>query len=1141
MSFSVLPTQDDIDDLVDITIARAQSLIELSNRFQKPIDKSNRRRFRRLFQDQNAIGVTVTLTDEVMRINSSQDAARILFRAAKKASKKGFSLFNFIGLKTLVILSKAVPKLSVWLVHLQVKRYSKGIILPAESKPLNRHMRKRRKSGINLNINVLGEAVLGQSEADERFKRVIEMMQRPEVNYISVKLSAIVAQLNPIDHAGSLVRLSEKLRQIYRSAQASDCFVNLDMEEFRDLRLTVDLFKQILSEPEFAKLYAGIVLQAYLPDSHPVFAELVQWSNQRFDNSGGKIKIRLVKGANLAMEKTEAEIHGWIPAPYPNKSDVDASYSRMLDVAISKNVAKSVRIGVASHNLFHVSLALEIARRRQVLEQIDLEMLEGMANPEAMAVTKELQNEFKSNSGVLLYSPVTNSDDFAAAVAYLVRRLDENTSLENYLRSSFEIASNKQVFTDQAQRFRLAFAARKNIATASRRYSNTLPVKSSEFANDPNADPTDLDLVNSLERKIANVLSQKHPIIPIVFNGAECKSSDFESGVDPNDNGKIWYQYAVATEKEVEVAVKTAKSAVENWNSLGAAARAKLLQRCAEVMNEQRLDSIAIMTRDAGKTFAESDPEVSEAIDFANFYAVKAANANFDSDSTPTGVVVVVPPWNFPYSIPAGGIFAALAAGNSVIFKSAPETVATSWKLVNQIWEAGISKEVLQFVSTRDDQVGKSLITHNDVNAVILTGSFNTAELFTSWKSDLNLLAETSGKNSMILTACCDIDVAVKDLVQSAFGNAGQKCSAASLAIVEQSIFNDPSFKRQLLDAVSSLKIGKGYELATTIGPVIKPVTQSENMQLYRALTVLDEGESWWIEPKQLDDAGYLWRPGVKVGVQPGSWSHQNEWFGPMLAIMTAPNLMTAINWQNQTPFGLTAGIHSLDEEECEIWLDKVQAGNVYVNRTITGAIVNRQPFGGWKRSSVGPNAKAGGENYLATLRNWKKLQHFLPMKEQALRWWKGVGSQSIDRAGLTTEANLQRYRRFSNGFLVRIDSGNSRDEISFLEWLRKDLNVKIVYSSPDLINGLTNVIVESVDEFVDRSTEFDRVRWLSIEPAPTYQLLKNGISCDPRAIAQRGDIELSRWFLEQSVAITQHRYGNVNAGPKPRALGLAS
>ena len=202
-------------------------------------------------------------------------------------------------------------------------------------------------------------------------------------------------------------------------------------------------------------------------------------------------------------------------------------------------------------------------------------------------------------------------------------------------------------------------------------------------------------------------------------------------------------------------------------------------------------------------------------------------------------------------------------------------------------------------------------------------------------------------------------------------------CSSdlASLAIVQKSIYEDPSFKRQLVDAVTTLKIGKGYELSTSVGPVIRKVDKNENTPLARALTTLDEGETWWIEPKQLDDAGFIWRPGVKVGVKPGSWSHLNEWFGPVLAIMVAPDLQSSILWQNQTPYGLTAGIQSLDENECEKWIEKVQAGNVYVNRTITGAIVNRQPFGGWKRSSVGANAKAGGENYLATLRNWRKLQ----------------------------------------------------------------------------------------------------------------------------------------------------------------------
>jgi RHH-type proline utilization regulon transcriptional repressor/proline dehydrogenase/delta 1-pyrroline-5-carboxylate dehydrogenase len=494
-----------------------------------------------------------------------------------------------------------------------------------------------------------------------------------------------------------------------------------------------------------------------------------------------------------------------------------------------------------------------------------------------------------------------------------------------------------------------------------------------------------------------------------------------------------------------------------------------------------------------------------------------------------------VPPWNFPYAIPTGGICAALAAGNSVIFKSAPETVATSWQLVNQLWRAGVPKDVLQFVSTEDNEIGESLITHQDVNAVILTGGYNTALLFSSWKNELNLLAETSGKNAMILTACCDIDVAVKDLVQSAFGHAGQKCSAASLAIVEKSIYENPNFKKQLIDAVTSLQVGAGYNLSTTVGPIIK--TAESNLQ--QALTRLDEGEEWLIEPKQLDDAGLLWAPGVKTGVKAGSWSHLNEWFGPVLAIMVAPDLKTAISWQNATDFGLTAGIQSLDPDECQEWIENVEAGNLYVNRGVTGAIVNRQPFGGWKKSSVGATAKAGGANYVATLRNWNQMKHFLPMKEAANKMLKSTISQAIDRSGLEVEQNIQRYRRYKKGFLVRIESGTSKDELDFLSWLKKELGVITRLSSDTLIPGLSNLVVESSEEFAGHAMEFDRVRWLSAEVPPVYELMKNGITCDRRPITSRGDIEISRWFLEQSVSITQHRYGNTNAGPKPKCVGL--
>ena len=1123
-----IQTDSAIDNLAVAAVENARALIAESLPNLKRYDKASRKRFTRLFKDPKAISVTVSLTDEVMRITSAKDSVRILRKAAKDSTVAGFGLFNTFGLKLIASISRVLPKPVLFAVHTQVKLLSKGIILPAESKKLSRQIKKRAKKGIRLNINVLGEAVLGEDEANERFERVMQMMQRPEVDYVSVKLSSVASQIISLDRNGTLERVSEKLRHIYRTSIATNTFVNLDMEEFRDLRLTVDAFKLVLNEGEFKNLYAGLVLQAYLPESHEVFAELVDWSLERHKQSGGVVKIRLVKGANLAMEKAEAELHGWVAAPYQSKADVDASYSRLLDTALRSEHAKAVRIGVASHNLFHIAFALEIAKKRNVMEQLDLEMLEGMANPEALAIAKRSMR-------ILLYAPVTRADDFASAVAYLVRRLDENTAVENYLRSSFEIGTNPAKFNEQSDRFLASASQRHEISTKSIRHKNHKFEINDGFENAPNADITKLDFLNKLDKEIAAVLKLPIEEIPIVIDGKEIFDRTQIEGNDPGDNAKVWYKYSVAKLSDIDTAVKVAKKSVVGWNEIGANDRAEILKKFGQIAHDEQEESIAIMSRDAGKTVSEADPEVSEAIDFANYYALSAISLDLERQSSPVGVVVVVPPWNFPYAIPTGGICAALAAGNTVIFKSAPETVATSWHLVNQLWKAGVPKSVLQFVSTEDNEVGQALVSHEDVNAVILTGGYSTALLFASWKNELNLLAETSGKNSMVLSACCDIDVAVKDLVQSAFGHAGQKCSAASLAIVDKNIYENPNFKKQLIDAVKSLKVGPGYNYSTMVGPIIK----SAESNLQRALTQLDEGEQWLLKPEQLDEAGLLWSPGVKTGVKPGSWSHLNEWFGPVLAIMVSPDLETSVNWQNATDYGLTAGIQSLDPKECEYWIENVEAGNLYVNRGVTGAIVNRQPFGGWRRSSVGATAKAGGANYVATLRNWNQMKHFLPMKEAANKWLKSTGEMAIDHSGLSVEQNIQRYRRFKKGFLVRIESGTSKDELDFLNWLKVDLGVITRLSSDSLIPGLANLVVESADEFAHHAKEFDRVRWLSAEVPPVNELMKNGISCDRRPITSRGDIEISRWFLEQSVSITQHRYGNTNAGPKPVCEGL--
>ena len=1106
----ILSTRKDIDELATHSISMVSDLLSESDKSRRRRDKVNRKRFARLLKDRAAVELTMSFTDEVMRITSLPQAARTLRENSKLATIKGLGFFDFLGLKIAAPISKIVPGLVMPFVHWRVRAAANGIILPAETAALRQHIEGRNRDGVRLNINVLGEAVLGNAEANARLKAVLELISRPEVNYASVKISSIVSQLITIDHAGSVRRAAIQLRILYRQAQISGVFINLDMEEFRDLRITVDAFKEVLSEAEFLAMDAGIVLQAYLPESHSAFAELAQWALARHAENGGRIKIRIVKGANLAMEKAEAELHGWVSAPYASKADVDASYARLIDVALRPEYAQTIRIGVASHNLFHVAWAIDVARMRGTGDQLDIEMLEGMANAEALAVAHEFGR-------VLLYTPITREEDFPTAVAYLVRRLDENTSVENYLRASFEMRADNSEFISQRDRFIKSLQDRHVIATKSRRHELVIEHPSiglvlDEFTNASDGDPTNPEFRSAVHNAISTEFAQELFQIPIVINGNEIFTSEVEPGVDPNAGGSTWYKYCVAGVPEIDNAIATSQDAVATWSALGARGRGEILERAALTMAASRAKIIAVMSRDAGKTFAEADPEVSEGIDFARYYALSAQEK--ESGSTPVGVVLIVPPWNFPFAITLGGVCAALASGNTVILKPAPETVATSYLIAELLWSCGVPRNVLQFVPTRDDENGMYLVSHTGVNAVILTGSFDTALMFTKSAPQINLIAETSGKNAIYISASADIDNAVKDLVHSAFGHAGQKCSAASFAIVDTSIYENPAFISQLKDAVQSLEVGAGRDFSTSVGPLIHPPSGP----LLRALTSLDEGESWLLEPRALDANGYLFSPGVKMGVSANSWSHLNEWFGPVLAIMPAPDFATALSLQNATDYGLTAGIHSLNTRECEIWIDSVAAGNLYVNRGITGAVVNRQPFGGWKRSSVGATSKAGGPNYLNSLRNWSPMHSLDSTKESSQKWWDEHGSKNIDAAGLRVERNYQRYRPYFNGVTVFIDSDTPSDVIEYVKWISDLVGTQVLWSAKD-----------------NEIWECEKVRWLSKKPAPTAELLKRGISLDRRPIASRGDIEAPRWLLEQSVSITNHRYGNVGAGPVPK------
>ncbi len=490
-------------------------------------------------------------------------------------------------------------------------------------------------------------------------------------------------------------------------------------------------------------------------------------------------------------------------------------------------------------------------------------------------------------------------------------------------------------------------------------------------------------------------------------------------------------------------------------------------------------------------------------------------------------MVVVVGPWNFPYAIPTGGVAGALAAGNSVILKPAPEAVAVGVWIADQFWRAGVPRDVLQLVVCEDGPVGRHLVTHDAVDTIVLTGAHETASMFLDWRPDLRVLAETSGKDALVITPSADIDEAIRDLVRSAFGHGGQKCSAASLGIVVAEVYDDPTFQRRLRDAVTSLRVGAATDPGSMVGPLIAPPTG----KLERALSTLDAGESWLVEPALLDTegapAGTSWSPGVRLGVLADSWFHRTECFGPVLGLMRADDLDHAIAMQNASELGLTGGIHSLDDAEVDHWLECVEIGNAYINRHITGAIVERQPFGGWKRSSVGGGSKAGGPGYVTQLARITSPRDVdtHAMRRSFEEVWHERYSVEHDATGLAAEANILRYFPL-RAVVVRIDHAIADT----------DLAVGVLRCAA-AVSGIRFEVSDSGDE-----SDLDFARRLagSAERPDRVRLLCT-LSSDARNVLHRADIaididppvsdpmiELQHWVKEQAISRTKHRHGRL-------------
>ncbi|MBU2515214.1 bifunctional proline dehydrogenase/L-glutamate gamma-semialdehyde dehydrogenase [bacterium] len=1180
-------------ELAEFWQQRADQLIEKKEKiFQKqmasllrhPIDKV----------------VLTKMIDQAFRSsNNRRIADQIIFTLKKNKVPEFFTSWEKALVGIFLRFGQSFADLSVPQVVKKMRDFSKQAILPGESAPLFSHLKKRKNQGVRMNVNHLGEAVLGEEESKVRLETYIKDLQKPEIEYISVKISTIYSQIQPLAFRHTVAVLKDRLSMLYRTAMNNTFvrrngekvpkFINLDMEEYRDLEITTAAFIETLDQEEFKFHKAGIVLQAYLPDSHGIQKQLTEWAISRVKAGGSPIKIRIVKGANMEMEMVDSEINNWPLATYDVKTDVDANYKKMVLYGMRPEHAKVVNLGIASHNLFELAFAYQVGQHYNVLPHIDFEMLEGMADHIRRAITE--------NTGdVLLYAPVAGKDQFINAIAYLIRRLDENTAPDNFLRYAPGLKLGSKEWEFLKNQFYESCEKINRISESPNRTQNRLqesfPEKMGTFFENEFVNEPDTDWSSTVNRKWSEQIREKwmrkpgdNPIeIPIIVGGKEVfDNRDVKESFDPSQiqNKVVVSRFRLGNEEDVLKAVTTAKDDTDGWRSLSHEQRHGILSKVAMELRKGRGDLIGTAAANTGKLFTEADVEVSEAIDFAEYYpyTVKQFLDIKTVKGRGKGVGVVISPWNFPIAIPCGGIVASLAAGNTVIFKPASDSVLVAWELCKCFWKAGVPKTVLQFLPCPGSKVGTRLVEHPDIDFVILTGGTDTGMKMLEQKPGLLLAAETGGKNATIVTAMSDRDQAIKNVVYSAFGNAGQKCSATSLLILEKEVYEDENFKRQLIDTARSFSTGGAWQFQNKMGPLIKP----PESDLKTALTSLEPGESWALKPEIVDGNPYIWSPGIKWDVSPGSFTHMTEFFGPVLAVMCAENLEQAIELTNQTGYGLTSGIESLDPREIEIWKKGIEAGNLYINRGTTGAITLRQPFGGMKKSALGAGIKAGSPNYTAqfmsfgdlsvpitgTLKEENRMIRLLAEWKIKTRWNKFSGSNpEIEK---TVRALKSYLFHFENEFSKENDYFNLRGQDNILRYLPLGTIVVRVHETDSLFECLARIVAtlvtknkiivsiptgfdnevlrflrgregarllqgqklvfESDEDLIKRMPAVARIRYADFDRVPQAVFeaaAKIGfyISCTP--VLMEGRIELLQYLLNQSICHTYHRYGNL-------------
>lgn len=877
------------------------------------------------------------------------------------------------AMKTGLAAAAFAPALVAGPVKANVTSMASQFVAGAGPEDLVKRMRANAAAGIATTIDLLGETVVSGAEADHFLERNMEVLNTvaaalakdtsacfsdqgpagplPRLN-LSVKVSALTPEVHPADPESSIEALKRRLRPILSRAAEIGAFVNFDMESYALKDLTLALFRSILEEDAFRSRPAvGIAIQAYLRDAERDLVDLIAWARA----ARRPIGVRLVKGAYWDYETTLAGQRGWPVPVWSQKAESDANYEK-LSVLLLKN-ADIVTAAFASHNVRSCAHAMAQAERLGVDPRAyEFQALYGMADEFKAALVA-------SGRRVREYCPV---GDLLPGMAYLVRRLLENTSNEGFLRAKdADGASRDELLKNPVERL-----TKPAPAPARRAFENAPNTDFNQEANRARM----RDALAAVRRK----LGARHPL---VIGGKRISDREYIPSLNPSRTSEVIGHWARATVADADAAVAAARAAWPAWAARSAPERAAVLDAAAGIIEERRLELAALEVLEAGKPWVEADADISEAVDFCRYYAVEMRRIGREAVTqavpgerdtqlwTPRGVGVAIAPWNFPLAILCGLTVAPLVAGNAVIMKPAEQTTVIAAALMDILTKAGVPAGVLNFVPGMGEDVGARLVEHPGVDFIAFTGSravgcriWEAAGRTAPGQANLKkVVCEMGGKNALIIDNDADLDEAIPAALYSAFGFSGQKCSALSRLIVLDGVYD--RFVERFVAAAAAIPMGDPALPGTVVGPVIDAQARDKiNAMVERGRAQAKLAFQARLDPA-LAAAGHFVAPAIFVDTPEDAEIAREEIFGPVVAVIRAKDLTDALRIANQVDYALTGGLFSRSPSALERARRELRVGNLYLNRGITGAIVERHPFGGFKMSGGG--TKAGGRGYL--------------------------------------------------------------------------------------------------------------------------------------------------------------------------------